>query len=513
MRNKFARRTALLLAFLMLFSAVVFASCEKEEQPDTTKNDRWQLSDEPGRPSTPDKLPENLDLEGYEASILYRKQGDWINYYECEGSIVVDENYNNVYSVVYERNKTVEWRLNCKLTWNPTNGGTLDETTAQVKRIIQIQEYYDFINSTNNTMVANGLNALLCDLGNTMYIDLKQPWWWSEINNILSVDNKSYHYIVGDMNVLNILKMSAFYFNTELVKTMLNKDKEYMYGLVDDKKWTLEQVYTMVKNLYKDTTVNPNMTNQRDQGDIFGLVHSNSSETVNQFLLSTKVAKNTYTRDENGMVTLKIKGNEDVIRVAEILKKLLFESEGSWKASTGFDDGMIKEFSEGNYVFFPQRLSAVQTTYMRTMTTDYGILPYPTLDEGDEYISDIQSSATSICVQAVVDLADNLDTVSAIIEALNAEAYRYTTVAVYELALKAKYARDDDASRMIDLIYESANKSFIVEYEGCCNQIIYKIVTTISRNNGDVASTIDSLNDNAQKSIDAFITRMIKDIN
>ena len=76
-----------------------------------------------------------------------------------------------------------------------------------------------------------------------------------------------------------------------------------------------------------------------------------------------------------------------------------------------------------------------------------------------------------------------------------------------------KYARDDDASRMIDLIYESANKSFIVEYEGCCNQIIYKIVTTISRNNGDVASTIDSLNDNAQKSIDAFITRMIKDIN
>ena len=91
----------------MLFSAVVFASCEKDEQPDTTKNDRWQLSDEPGRPSTPDKPPENLDLEGYEASILYRKQGDWINYYECEGSIVVDENYNNVYSVVYERNKAV----------------------------------------------------------------------------------------------------------------------------------------------------------------------------------------------------------------------------------------------------------------------------------------------------------------------------------------------------------------------------------------------------------------------
>ena len=265
----------------------------------------------------------------------------------------------------------------------------------------------------------------------------------------------------------------------------------------------------MVRTLYKDTTVNPDMTNKRDQGDVFGMVYSESAETVNQFVLSTKVAKNTYSRDENGIVTLSLKGNEDVVRLVEVMRKLYHESEGSWK-STGFDGNMIKEFSEGNYVFFPQRLSAAPSNYMRDMKTDYGILPYPTLDEGDDYVSDVQSSSTSLCVQGIVELEDNLETVSAIIEALCAEAYRNTTVTFYELAMKAKYARDDDASRMIDIIYESAHKSFVVEYGSYANNIMNQMGNAIMANS-DVTSMIDSLHDAAQNSLNSFIAKVVKE--
>ena len=509
MRNNFVRKTALMLAFLMIFSVVALAACGKEEQQNTTNDDRWHLSDEPGRPSTPDGLPEDLDLDGYEAMILYRA-GDWTNFYECEGSIETGENFNTVYQVVYERNKTVEWRLNCKLTWFPTDSGALADTATQISRVLQTQEYYDFISSTNNTMLSSGLNALLCDLSDTEYIDLGQPWWWADVNETLSVDNYRYNYIVGDMNIINLQKMSAFYFNTELVESMLKKDKEYFYNLVDENKWTLEQLYTMIRTLYKDTTVNPEMTNKRDQGDVFGMVYSNTSETVMQFVLSKRVAKNTYSRDDKGMVTLSLKGNEDVIKLVEVMRKIYHESEGSWESTTGFDSGLIKEFTEGNYVFLPQRLTAATTNYMREMKANYGILPYPTLEEGDEYISDIQTSSTSLCVQGIVELEDNLDTVSAIIEALCSEAYRYTTVAFYELALKAKYARDDDASRMIDVIYESANKSFIVEYGQYASKIMDQIGGAI-RANSDVTSTIDSLNSSAETSINAFISKVVKD--
>ncbi|MBE6609893.1 MAG: hypothetical protein E7634_04425 [Ruminococcaceae bacterium] len=509
MRNPIVRKTALLLAFLMLFSVAVFAACGKEEKKDPANDNKWHLSDEPGRPSTPDGLPEDLDLGGYECNVLYRK-GDTNNYYECEGSIETGENFNPVYQTVYERNKTVEWRLNCKLTWIPTNADTLADTQTEMARILQTQEYYDFISTTNNTSVQHGLNALLCDLSDTAYIDLGQPWWWSDVNDTLSVDNYRYNYITGDMHVSNYLKMSAFYFNVELVESMLKKDKAYMYGLVDDGKWTIEQLYTMIRTLYKDTTVDPSMTNKRDQGDVFGMVWASSYETIMQFVLSTRVAKNTYERDSNGVVTMNLVGNEDVVNVVDVMRKLLHETEGAWMSETGFDSGIIKEFSEGNYVFLPQRLTAAPTSYLRDMRTDYGILPYPTLEEGDEYISDIQTSSASLSVQAIVELEDNLDTVSAIIEALGAEAYRYTTVAFYELALKAKYARDDDASRMIDIIAESAHKSFIVEYGTYTNNIMNNLAAAI-RNDADVTSSIAGAQGAAQTSVNNFISKVVKD--
>lgn len=144
------------------------------------------------------------------------------------------------------------------------------------------------------------------------------------------------------------------------------------------------------------------------------------------------------------------------------------------------------------------------------MKANYGILPYPTLEEGDDYVSDIQSSSTSLCVQGIVELEDNLETVSAIIEALCAEAYRYTTVAFYEMALKAKYARDDDASRMIDVIYESAHKSFVVEYGQYANSIMNQLGHAIM-GDADVTSSIESLHDSAQNSLNAFIAKVVKD--
>jgi hypothetical protein len=509
MRTKFLRRTAMLLAFLMLFSVSALVSCGDEKKDDNKNNGKWQLSDEPGRPSTPDELPEDLDLGGYEANILYRK-GDGNNWYECEGSIETGENFNSVYQTVYERNRTVEWRLNCKLTWLPTSSGSLADTQKEIGMILQMQEYYDFINTTNNTSVQLGMNSLLCDLSDTEYINLAQPWWWDGVNDALSVDNYRYHYIAGDMHVSNYLKMSAFYFNTELVESLLGKEKSDLYQLVDEKKWTIEQLYAMTRTLYKDTTVDMSMTNQRDQGDIFGLVWSDTYETINQFVLSTRVANNTYERDQNGKVTLKLIGNEDAVDLVNIMRKLLHESEGAWMSSTGFDSGIIKEFSEGNYVFLPQRLTAAPTSYLRDMKTDYGILPYPTLEEGDDYVSDIQTSSSSLSVQAIVALNDNLDTVSAIIEALCAEAYRYTTVAFYELALKAKYARDDDASRMIDIIAESAHKSFIVEYSTYSNSIMNTLATAI-KNNADVTSSIAGGADAAQISINNFISKVVKE--
>ena len=106
----------------------------------------------------PDGLPEDINLGGYEAGILFRKD-DTSRLYECDGSIETGENYNAVYQTVYERNKTVEWRLNCKHNWISTDTGTLADTKAQISKVVQSQEYYDFISAANDADVTSRLTA------------------------------------------------------------------------------------------------------------------------------------------------------------------------------------------------------------------------------------------------------------------------------------------------------------------------------------------------------------------
>jgi hypothetical protein len=94
----------------------------------------------------------------------------------------------------------------------------------------------------------------------------------------------------------------------------------------------------------------------------------------------------------------------------------------------------------------------------------YGILPYPTNEEGDDYVSDIQTSSTSISCPKIAE--KNLEMIGICIEALCSEAYRYTTDAFFNMALKNKYTNDIESAKMVDIIYNSAHKSFLVEYAG-----------------------------------------------
>ncbi len=498
---KFLRKTALFLVLALLVSSMMFSCKDKDDEID---RDGWWLSDAGGRPSTPDDLPENIDFEGYEFLVFYRA-GDWVNFYECEGNY--DTDVNPVYQTVYERNLKVQSRLNAKITWVPSDNGGLSETASQITQILNSAEYYDFFLTTNNTCVSKGNNAQMIDFSLSQYINLSQPWWWKDVIEEISFDGTTINFLVGDMNIINITKMSAFYFNSDLIDERLRKTPSYFYDLVDEKKWTIEILDQLAKDCYKDLNGNQS----EDENDSYAFPWT-GGETVNQFLWSTRVADDLYTRSADGrFITLNFKGNDDIVTLCEQMTKLLHNNVGvlnySSKPSGTFDGLIVQEFSEGKYVFLPQRLSAATTDYMRDMETDYGIIPYPLMSEGDEYISDIQDSSTCIFAPRVADRVN--DKISTCIEALCAEAYRYTTEAFYNVALKNKYARDDDASRMIDLIYESAHKSFIVEYGGQASSIAGTLYSAVY-GQSSVATAIAGKADAAQASINKFISDTLK---
>ena len=501
------RRITLLLALVMLF-APILAACAEEENDD--RKIWWELGTE-GRAATPDNLPEDLNFDGYEIQAYHR--GGFTD----ETAGLDEEGADPVEVVVYERNRKIEQRLNVKLRWIPSDGG-LSSTAEAINLILNTNQYYDFILTTNNTIVHHKKNEYLCDLNDSRYLDFTQPWWWTEYMDEIAFDGVTYHFMVGDLNISNFKKMSAMYINFDLSKQkeLLDMDAADFYKLVDDKKWTIEMFYSLSKKCYKDTDKNPQMSGQRDQQDIFGFAWS-GGETIQQILFSTSIVDDLYERNEGQFtVTLNLINNADIIELCDQVKNLIWVNDGAWdrrlvgESGSHFDSEIIKEFSEDNYVFLAYRLGGACTTYLREMQSDFGIIPYPTLYAGDDYISYGETSASSVCIPLVVQTNDNfqLNRSGAVIEALCAESYRYTIDAFYKDALQKRYTRDPDSVRMIDIIYESRNKNFLIEYNTIANGILTQLYNSI-RDQKNVESLLASA-PQAEAALNAYIKELLE---
>ncbi len=491
------RRIALILTLTVLLCPTVACS----DTPSAPSGDGWEgVGEWDGtRATTPDTLPSDLNFNGDTVAVLYREH---LKQYEADGEAGSDI----VYQAVYERNARVEARLGIKFDWCPTESSAPSAVKTEIIQVLSaLIDDYDYILTTNNTILSAGMNSYLWDFNSAMYIDLTQPWWWMSCIEEMSFDGFHYNYLVGEMNLFNFMTMSAFYFNTRLLETQLSLTPEDMYNKVDDGKWTLDELHRLVSKGFMER----NGDNVPSKGDIFGMPIA-GSETINQLAFSTDI--DISERLPNGRVNITMNNNR-MIQVCEKLTNLLHNNVGVYNqkpvdGSSGFDTFVIKDFAEGNYIFMAQRFTAACTESMRAMDDDYGIIPYPTLEEGDDYVSYIQPASTCVSVPYAVD-AERFDRVCAVLEALSAEAYRSVTEKFYEYALKAKYVRDDYGSpRMIDIIYNTSAKYFLWEYNTSASNIL-NIVSDSITNRSSITTLYAQYGEAAQNNINKFIMECI----
>ncbi len=503
------RKITLFLALVMLFVPVLSACMNNNDDDDGDYS--WELGDE-GRAAVPDNLPDDLDYNGYEVKVFFRYG------FTSEADGFDGDGADPIHAITYQRNKKIEHRLNVKFKWTPSNDGRIP-TTEDVNRILNTFEYYDFIITTNNTIVNQKKNAFLCVLDDSRYLDFSQPWWWTDFMDEIAFDGITYNFAVGDLNISNFGKFSAMFVNFKLTEELddVKMNAADFYKLVDDKEWTLEKFYSITKFCYKDSD-NALGSGTRDQSDIFGFAWS-GHDTIRQMMFSTSIVNGLYTRNDDFTVTLTLENNDDIRNLTELLKELVYNNDGAWDKRTGngteesnaFDYDIVEEFSKGNYVFLAYRLGGATRHELRNMKDDFGILPYPTLYEGDDYVSCGESSASCICVPIVVQSTNRagLDRAGAVIEALCAESYRYTIDAYYKDALQTKYTRDPDSVRMIDIIYETKNKNFLVEYGTVANSITYDLYRSIG-NIVSVDTILASSVSSAQNALNTYIREVLE---
>lgn len=149
----------------------------------------------------------------------------------------------------------------------------------------------------------------------------------------------------------------------------------------------------------------------------------------------------------------------------DIIKSWYFDSDGlyTWKSYSDAKDEMRQMFIDGRGLF-TFGFVGDSGTYYRTTDVDYGMLPFPKYNEEQKSYR-VFYGANSSNMFAVPKLASDPSRTGVIIEALSAEGYKQLIPVYYEIALKAKYLRDEDSNKMLDLITNARTISFSYCYD------------------------------------------------
>ncbi len=224
---------ALILAALMLFSVV---ACGKNDEEDETTGNYVNTS------ALDDGLPEK-DMEGFELKILH-DNGDYIGRWTNVQLDADDLMGNTINDEIYERNRTIEQRFNCKLT---VDGSSCVLANTVTNWAASGDAPYDAIFII--TWGAAKMNDVIIDLNEVPYISLDKEWWHPEARTISSAAGKQFA-ATSSFSLSGASAAHGFLFSKTMYENI--EPGRSMYDYIDENNWTFETLYTISKKAYRE---------------------------------------------------------------------------------------------------------------------------------------------------------------------------------------------------------------------------------------------------------------------
>lgn len=488
------------LAALMLLSAL--ASCAQdggEQQSDTTPAltdaattaPEETTPEDTGRASTKDSLPADLNFDGLPVHIhsFESEKYDIIGMEEDSGDVVYDAVYHRTLSVADRLNVEIEWADSVTTKWQ-------DFSAELNSTILAGDDAWQIVYAMGNSTIQSNRGNLFMDLSDAKYLDYSQPWWWVEAMEEVSLDGKERKYLVGDLALSNYLRSGCYFFNKALHEDVFG-DPDELYKTVIDGDWTYDKLAEMSAEAYQDV----NGDGVVNEGDVYGVIIGNP-EYLKHSEYGTDVQH--YYRRDDGYPVIEYDLDRAQIAVEKIYS-LLFETTGNMYQTEYLKNSV---FSEGSLFFFPNQLLQAFSADLREMEDDYGIIPYPKLDENqEEYENLLHNSSNYVTIPIT---CEHPDEVGAVIEAMCAESYRSVVEVFYETALKTKYSRDSYSGQCIDIIRDVTKKNLAYEYDGQFGSGV--LIATCVRNGGTNFSSLYAKSAaTSNKVIEKTVAKLLKE--
>jgi len=442
------KKLSFIFALLMLFTSLTSCSdAAYDDTADTSAAENAEAAETTTSDPLDDELPKK-DYEGYDFRFYVYKDYDSTYVPESETGDVVND-------AVYRRNRNVEERFNIKLS-TINSGETIfsKHTPAIEKLILAGDNSFDIASNCGKQITGQSLSGYFVNLYDIDVFNFEKPWWSQKLVEDLTFMDRMYAFS-NNIAYDEFAASKVFYFNKDTVNDL---GIENPYQTVFDGDWTLDKFISITRDVYTD--VNGNGTH--DEDDSYGLLTTTSHNTW-QLALDIPVWEKTA--DE-----IKLAANSDKANSAYAkLYDFYYNSPGLylWHSYNKASDPMRKMFIEGKGMF-TFGFVGDSGTYYRDTEVDYGIVPFPKYDENQDGYR-VFFGANTANMFAVPITAEDLERTGIIIEAMSAEGYKTLIPAYYEVALKAKYLRDEDSVKMLDLVTENRTISFSYCYDNYSN--------------------------------------------
>jgi len=404
-----------------------------------------------------------------------------------------EETGDTINDAVYKRNSLVDAKFNCKVTERK-----VDDASALVKKLVKAGDNsIDAATIRLRNLGDMASTNSLVEFKNLTHIDLTKPWWDSNCVKDLSIANKVFA-VASDITLMDKDSTSAMVFNKKL---QANYGIENLYGLVNGGKWTLDKLLELCKIVSVDVDGNGIMNDK----DAYGLLYQR--DTMTSFL--SGCGEFVGGKDENDLPIMTLNTTK-ALEVLDKLYDILYDENYCFhvmkffdKTSTGFTEGMNAMFQDDRALFMWIRMADVEN--LRSMDTDFGILPIPKYDENQkDYLQTVNPYVG--VVTAVPQCAPSIEYSSAVLEYMSYESKYVLQPAYYEVVLNNKIARDEESSKMLDIIFGSRAYDIgdVFDFGSIGSDVIYMSMT-FDRN---MVSKYEKKEASALKAIDKLVEKI-----
>ena len=484
------RLLCLLLASVMLFGSMI--GCANENKPDSTdsKKDTQAATNttesDTSEQGYTDSVPE-MNLNGKEISILAKKKAGVEDelYSEGEKGILINDK-------VYIRNRNVEDRLGVKMKVD-----LVDEPHENLPKEVASGSGHFVISDSTYFAIQEVMKGSYRNLNESPYVDTDKLYWSQGYNNIASYGDKQY-LATGSIALSLFRYMFITIYNKKLFE---NKGVGDLVEVVKNYEWTLEYQESIIKDTYVDVNNNGKM----DKDDFYGFV-TGDIVSVDPYCVASGIEL--ISKDESsGEWIYDTSKLEQMDALGEVVRRIYKECNGTYvfKGAESDDTGktnIVEMFSNQNGMMATVQLYALETN-AGNMDFDYGIAPIPKLSKDQKfYASYVQDQVTSYGI-SIVTKDDDMEMVSAFLEALASESYKIVVDAYYNTALY-RYLKNPESKETLNMIYDSVKFDFVGAYSnlitGCVMRDQLRPILSGSNTRG-ISSTMKRWEPKASKAL------------